>query len=57
MRNANVSGGTRPINSAQVKFNGSGDVVHAQHAGRDLSAGNAIGNLTYYPKQQATTRA
>ncbi len=49
LRNANVSG--EPIKSAQVKFNGTGDAVHADLLVQ-ISAGDAKGQLTYYPKQE-----
>jgi translocation and assembly module TamB len=49
LRNANVSG--EPIKTAQVKFNGTGDAVHANLLVQ-VSAGDAKGELTYYPKQE-----
>ncbi|HEY1731075.1 MAG TPA: translocation/assembly module TamB domain-containing protein [Terriglobales bacterium] len=50
LRNANISG--EPVKSAQVKFQGTGDQVHANLLVQ-VSAGNATGQLTYYPKQEA----
>src|SRR5262249_475140 len=41
-----------PINSLSVNFNGTGEVVNAKLAAR-IPAGNANGNLVYYPKTQA----
>jgi translocation and assembly module TamB len=49
LRNANVSG--EPIKTAQVRFQGTGDVVHANMLVA-ISAGNATGQVTYYPKQE-----
>ncbi len=49
LRNANISG--EPVKSAQVKFQGTGDTVHANMLVQ-ISAGNATGQLTYYPKQE-----
>ena len=49
LRNAKISG--EPVKSAQVKFSGTGDVVHANMLVQ-ISAGNATGQLTYYPKQE-----
>jgi translocation and assembly module TamB len=49
LRNANVSG--EPIKTAQMKFNGTGDAVHANLLVQ-ISAGDAKGELTYYPKQE-----
>ena len=49
LRNANVSG--EPIKTAQVKFNGTGDEVHANLLVQ-IAAGNATGQMTYYPKQE-----
>ncbi len=49
VRNANVSG--EPVKSAQVNFQGTGDQVHANMLVQ-ISAGNATGQLTYYPKQE-----
>ena len=49
LRNASVSG--EPIKLAQVKFQGTGDAVHANMLVQ-VAAGNATGQVTYYPKQQ-----
>ena len=49
LRNANISG--EPVKSAQVKFQGTGDTVHANLLVQ-ISGGNATGQLTYYPKQE-----
>ncbi len=49
LRNANISG--EPVKSAQVKFQGTGDAVHANLLVQ-VSAGNATGQLTYYPRQE-----
>ena len=49
LRNANISG--EPVKSAQVRFQGTGDTVHANLLVQ-ISAGNATGQLTYYPKQE-----
>ena len=49
LRNANVSG--EPVKTAQVKFQGTGNEVHANLLVQ-ISAGNAQGQLTYYPKQE-----
>jgi translocation and assembly module TamB len=49
LRNANVSG--EPVKTAQVKFQGTGDAVHANLLVQ-ISAGDAKGELTYYPKQE-----
>jgi translocation and assembly module TamB len=40
-----------PIQSVNVKFNGTGEVVHATLDAR-IPAGTTQGTLTYYPKQQ-----
>jgi translocation and assembly module TamB len=47
--NAKVS--DEPIQSVNVKFNGTGEVVHATLDAR-IPAGTTQGTLTYYPKQQ-----
>ena len=47
--NAKVQG--EPVQSVNVKFNGTGDVVHANLDVR-IPAGATTGTLTYYPKQQ-----
>ncbi len=47
--NANISG--EPIQAADVRFQGTGDTVHANLLVR-VAAGSAQGQLTYYPKQQ-----
>ena len=49
LRNANISG--EPIKSAQVKFQGTGDQVHANLLVA-IDAGNATGQVTYYPKRE-----
>lgn len=49
LRNASISG--EPVKSAQVRFNGTGDAVHANML-VEISAGTATGQLTYYPKQE-----
>ena len=50
LTNAQVA--AEPINSLNVNFNGTGDVVNAKLAAR-IPAGAANGNLIYYPKTQA----
>ena len=49
LRNAVISG--EPVQSAQVRFQGTGDEVHANLQVR-VSAGTAQGQLTYYPKSE-----
>jgi translocation and assembly module TamB len=49
LTNAQVS--TEPINSLNVNFNGTGQVVNAKLAVR-MPAGAANGNLVYYPKTE-----
>ncbi len=49
LRNASVSG--EPVKLAQVKFQGTGDAVHANMLVQ-IAAGNATGQVTYYPKQE-----
>jgi translocation and assembly module TamB len=49
LTNAQIS--TEPINSLNVNFNGTGEVVNAKLAAR-MPAGAANGNLVYYPKTQ-----
>ncbi len=49
LHNASVSG--EPIQAADVRFQGSGDTVHANLVVR-AAAGLAQGQLTYYPKQE-----
>jgi len=49
LRNAVISG--EPVKAAEVRFNGTGDEVHA-NLSVQISAGNAQGQLTYYPKQE-----
>jgi translocation and assembly module TamB len=49
LRSAVISG--EPIQLAQVRFTGTGDAVHSNLLVR-LSAGTALGQLTYYPKQE-----
>ncbi len=43
--------GLEPIQSVNVKFNGTGEVVHATLDAR-IPAGETKGTLTYYPKRQ-----
>ncbi|HWY67113.1 MAG TPA: translocation/assembly module TamB domain-containing protein [Terriglobales bacterium] len=50
LTNAEIA--AEPINSLNVNFNGTGEVVNAKLAAR-IPAGNANGNLVYYPKTQA----
>lgn len=47
----NAKVGVEPIQSVNVKFNGTGEVVHATFDAR-IPAGETQGTLTYYPKQQ-----
>ena len=47
---AKISG--EPIKSANVKFNGTGDAVHANLNLTLPTAGSANGVVTYYPKQE-----
>ncbi len=49
LKNAVISG--EPIQAADVRFQGTGDAVHANLLTR-ISAGTAQGEMTYYPKQQ-----
>jgi translocation and assembly module TamB len=49
LTNAQIS--TEAINSVNVNFNGTGEVVNAKLAAR-MPAGAANGNLVYYPKTQ-----
>ena len=49
LRNANVSG--EPIQLANVRFQGTGDEVHANLL-IQLAAGTTQGQITYYPKQE-----
>ncbi len=49
LHNASVSG--EPIQAANVRFQGTGDTVHANLLVR-IAAGSAQGQLTYYPKQE-----
>ena len=49
LSNANVSG--QPIQSVNVDFQGTGDVVNSNLLVR-TAAGNASGKLTYYPKNE-----
>ena len=51
LSNANVSG--QPIQSVNVDFQGTGDVVNSNLLVR-TATGNAIGKLTYYPGMKAT---
>lgn len=48
---ANARIGVEPIQSLQVKFNGTGEAVHATLAAR-MPAGPVNAALTYYPKQR-----
>ena len=50
LTNAQIS--TEPINSLNVDFNGTGEVVNAKLALR-MPAGTTNGNLVYYPKTEA----
>jgi translocation and assembly module TamB len=49
LHNANISG--EPIQAADVRFQGTGETVHANLLVR-IAAGSAQGQVTYYPKQQ-----
>ena len=49
LHNASISG--EPIQAAEVRFQGTGDTVHANLLVR-IAAGSAQGQLTYYPKQE-----
>ena len=49
LHNANISG--EPVQLADVRFQGTGDVVHSNLLVR-IGAGTAQGQLTYYPRQQ-----
>jgi translocation and assembly module TamB len=49
LKNAVISG--EPIQTADVRFQGTGDAVHANLLTK-ISAGTAQGEVTYYPKQQ-----
>ncbi len=50
LTNAKVSGET--VNALNVKFQGTGNEVRA-NLGLNMPAGNAQGNVTYFPRQQA----
>lgn len=50
LTNAKISG--QPVQSATVKFNGTGDQVHADLAVQIPRAGSANGSVNYFPKQQ-----
>jgi len=49
LRNAKLDG--EPVSLADVRFNGTGDEVHANLQVK-IAAGTAQGQVTYYPKQQ-----
>ncbi len=49
LKNAVISG--EPVQTADVRFQGTGDAVHANLLTK-ISAGTAQGEITYYPKQQ-----
>ncbi len=49
LHNASISG--EPIQTADVRFQGTGDTVHANLLVR-IAAGSAQGQLTYYPKNE-----
>jgi translocation and assembly module TamB len=49
LRNANVSG--EPVQVASVRFQGTGDAVHANLQIK-IAAGTTQGRITYYPKQE-----